>query len=825
MSQGAFFGQAEISESEDSSNSSSSSSSGSYSDATLERRAAKFLFDAPSEDSGADDDRQMRSPVDKARIEITDLCNSINAAIDAGTWREVPSFLDSLSSSAAKNQRFFSKHYPALFFSTLIRVGDLSDALRRDKAAMAQLEAPDARGVNSLRTRYKKNIQHFEALVDKFRASPFEDSESSGLDDASVDLVSQSEMNPDPVRVLTFFDLMPRIPAPEDIAAALTGPTILPEDDYRAELAAILAIRGRRFDVADRIDCLLRRTDKGPVQAATMLLELASIVENGTSLANFLARECWQRCYANLTRVMRIAARAADPVKFISTVDTVVADLTTSSLDSIHFSNRVVSALLMLDEELAKAFQDVDSRTVAYIDIVRDESALLSLTTAIQVLFAKWNVAPALVARVAAVRAAHLYYKSQEQYAAEAARIAHYPCALELPVPCQHTNEDGSGADFVMPTTALVEYPQDLQVTDLVPTLCRLIYAVDPTAVGPQVRVAALLQHVFCLALHGRYFAARELLLVSHVQDSILQAPEHLQILCNRALVMLACAAFRCGLYAECHSAIAEVASSARTRELLGQPLVRHAFHRDSERRSEAEQLQERRTTTPAHLQLSTEVIDAVHCAASLFIDAPALASANGLSRTAQRANVTVSKGFRRLLTHLEKQTFQGSPESTRDYVSHAAQSLLEGDWRSAAEFFTASLPMAVWEQLPITAVARRVPSCETTADRLVHECKLVALRVYLVSHAGHFEALSLSSLVEAFELPAGVVRGVVASLTSSKALPASWDFSDKEIAALVVSAERLPTRIQSLVEQIQGRSVMTAGSVRARDANRKTSA
>ena len=76
---------------------------------------------------------------------------------------------------------------------------------------------------------------------------------------------------------------------------------------------------------------------------------------------------------------------------------------------------------------------------------------------------------------------------------------------------------------------------------------------------------------VFHKALHDQFFEGRDILLSSHVGDSIQNSEIPDQILYHRAIAQLGLAAFRCGLLEEAQNALQELCSSQRIKELLAQ--------------------------------------------------------------------------------------------------------------------------------------------------------------------------------------------------------------------------------------------------------------
>jgi translation initiation factor 3 subunit C len=76
---------------------------------------------------------------------------------------------------------------------------------------------------------------------------------------------------------------------------------------------------------------------------------------------------------------------------------------------------------------------------------------------------------------------------------------------------------------------------------------------------------------VYHHALHDRFLDARDLLLMSHLQESIYNSTEvSTMVLFNRMMVTLGMSAFRLGRIWDAHQCLSEVCSG-RVRELLAQ--------------------------------------------------------------------------------------------------------------------------------------------------------------------------------------------------------------------------------------------------------------
>lgn len=97
---------------------------------------------------------------------------------------------------------------------------------------------------------------------------------------------------------------------------------------------------------------------------------------------------------------------------------------------------------------------------------------------------------------------------------------------------------------------------------------CKFIYTHDETQ---RIRTQAILYNIYHLALHDKWFQARDLMLMSHLQESIHNADIGTQIIYNRTMVQLGLCAFRKGQMEDAHQALTDIQSGNRARELLAQ--------------------------------------------------------------------------------------------------------------------------------------------------------------------------------------------------------------------------------------------------------------
>jgi translation initiation factor 3 subunit C len=293
-----------------------------------------------------------------------------------------------------------------------------------------------------------------------------------------------------------------------------------------------------------------------------------------------------------------------------------------------------------------------------------------------------------------------------------------------------------------------------------------------------RVKSRALLCSVFHHALHDRYHKARDMFLISHIQDGIEKSDTTTQILYNRALVTLGLSAFRKGLIQKAHECLSGVCSG-KVKELLAQGQSKWL-----DKDPEQEKI-ERRRQIPYHMHINPDLLECCHLISAMLLELPVMAK-----QTAGNSNFIISRHFRKYLHLYNKETFNGPPENTREHVLAAFKNILSGDWQKACDLI---LNLDVWNFIPDDGG-------EKIKQMLLIKIKEEALRTYILTHGAYYESISLSHMCETFEMEGNTVRRVISRMIAQKELAGGWE--QQPLDALVLYKTE-PTAVQTLSQQV----------------------
>uniref|UniRef100_A0A8C7JJJ4 Eukaryotic translation initiation factor 3 subunit C n=1 Tax=Oncorhynchus kisutch TaxID=8019 RepID=A0A8C7JJJ4_ONCKI len=481
---------------------------------------------------------------------------------------------------------------------------------------------------------------------------------------------------------------------------------------------------------------------------------IASLYDYNPNLAAFMKADMWKTCLDCIDELLDI---------LFNNNNIFIGENIAEDSENLFFylpqPFRVRGCILTLvermDEEFTKIMQNTDPHSQEYVDNLKDEGRVCGIIDRL-LGYLETKGSTEEVCRVYLRRIMHTYYKFD--YKAHRRALG-----LQGETKSEQDAEESEGEDSAF----------------IMDRLCKFIYAKDRT---DRIRTCAILCHIYHHALHSRWYQARDLMLMSHLQDNIQHADPPVQILYNRTMVQLGICAFRQGMIKDAHNALLDIQSSGRAKELLGQGLLMRNMQ---ERNAEQEKIEKRRQV-PFHMHINLELLECVYLVSAMLLEIPYMAAHEFDARRRM-----ISKQFHHQLRVGERQPLLGPPESMREHVVAASKSMKMGDWRTCHSFIiNEKMNSKVWDLFPETQCVR---------EMLVRKIQEESLRTYLFTYSSVYDSISMETLNEMFELELPTVHSIISKMIINEELMASLD----QPTQTVVMHRTEPTSLQNMALQL----------------------
>ena len=445
-------------------------------------------------------------------------------------------------------------------------------------------------------------------------------------------------------------------------------------------------------DRADQIRTLERLLEVAvtPYQRIRVLLALVSSrFDYNATVASYMPIEMWLSAQREIDSliVILIGNDGYSVQEVTEEYDDLLERTPESEKDGVvRIRGSVISFVDRLDDEFARSLQNLDPHGTEYVDRLKDEKGLYCTICHAETLYEKKQLAEPL-ARIIMRRLEHIYSKVHS-FARNLPFFTHLSIFLQ--------------PDAVL--TALESAVADIPVTlslalqsspsKLIHTLCVHLYKSGNSVL----RTRAMLSHIYHHALHNDFYTARDMLLMSHLQETVYSMDVGTQIQYNRAVVQLGLCAFRSGLIKEAQSTLQDIFATQRVKELLAQGVHQPRFQTLTPEQEKAEKQRQ----LPFHMHINTELLEAAFLVSSMLVEIPMLASID-LEEQKRKA---ISKPFRRLLDFADRQVFTGPPESTRDHIVQASKALQHGQWEQCRDLIQ---DIKIWSLMPEAASVKEM--------------------------------------------------------------------------------------------------------------------
>ncbi|KAJ3099826.1 Translation initiation factor 3 subunit c [Phlyctochytrium bullatum] len=746
----------------------------------------KFLKGAASDDDSSDEEevqrkgkKVMRSAKDKRYDDMRSIVKLLNNGKKINDWVAIQNEFDKLNRAYAKTAAVIEREggpKPRFYFRTLALLEDfVKDTLAPEKKdALKKMNALNAKALNAMKQKVKKHNKTFEADIEAWRNNPVTEEESAdegAVEDDGGDesddsyFKNQSSDSSDSSddegpggrkkTVLEKFGKRPtkvkeeeevvkvkKVKAPKKVeieqkepeddgeggftAVGKSGKAIevTPENLFK-KLGELLEARGKKStDKVGQISNFQRLYEvaSSPFAKLKVLLALiAAQFDHIPASSGYMPVDVWKSARANIEYMLNLLETNAHltiaDVPEDDELELTELEIRANKGEKLAIRGNIFSFIDRLDEEFTKSLQGIDPHTTEYVDRLRDETSLYVLIVRAQLYFLR--IKDQESADLTAMRRVeHLYFKPDSVIA-----------VFENALPAKSASNPG----------------------ELVHSLCVGLYQTE----NIRTRARALLCHVYNLALKGDYFRARDMLLMSHLQEQAQHTDVQTQILFNRTMVQLGLCAFRSGLIKDAANALQEISSSGKMKELLAQGFQIQKY---SEKTPEQERIEKQRQL-PFHMHINLELLECVYLTCSMLLEIPNMAMNSHDSR-----RKIISKPFRRMLDYNERQVFTGPPENTRDHIMGASRALSNGEWQRCQQLIRS---IKIWDLMP---------EVDKIKDMLSLKIQEEGLRTYLFQYSPFYDSLGLEQLSQMFELPESSVHSIVSKMIINEELNGSLD-------------------------------------------------
>lgn len=641
----------------------------------------------------------------------------------------------------------------------------MNETIAKQKVSTKKMNKLNAQGLNAVKQKIKKTNKEYQTQIDEYN------------EDKDVYMFDSEEDEPEPkpkkVRIKESYTAGADDEDDEGFATVGKGGKLLqftPESIFK-HLRTIMESRGRKnTDRVEQIKIMekLNEISNTPYQRIRVLLTIISTrFDLGSGAATSMALDHWKAAEKEIGQLLDTLNENQDYV-VLENAEEWEDDESPPTMQEgqkyIKVPGSVVSYIERLDDELTRSLQNIDPHTSEYIERLTDESSLYNLIFKSQLYYEMLRKDTDLefdqdnINRIMSRRMEHIYFKVRSDFQSMLCEVA--LLTRFQPAQVVKTLEENSWKELPASVdSTITPKAKSTDALELVNIISNYLF----TNSEGYHRARAMLCHIYFQALHDDYYKARDMMLMSHLQDSISTFNVATQILYNRTLVQVGLCAFRAGLVYDAQNTLQEICGSGRQKELLAQGVM---IQRYSQVSPEQERL-ERQRQLPFHLHINLELLECVYLTCSMLLEIPLLAQTGSSPDVKKRV---ISKTYRRMLEYHERQIFTGPPENTRDHVMQASKALAAGEWKKATEFIHA---IKIWELMP---------NSETIKSMLAKQIQEEGLRTYLFTYAPFYDTLSVETLSSMFELEPRKTSAIVSKMISHEELAAALDQVTKTV-------------------------------------------
>eukprot|EP01147_Barroeca_monosierra_P004450 gene4450-6699_t len=497
-------------------------------------------------------------------------------------------------------------------------------------------------------------------------------------------------------------------------------------DKVKNKLSELIAERGRnKHRIAEyraQLYALKKICEENDISigliAETLVAIITSYFDEDLAATDFMDMIKWAMAHDHLHELFDILFENPNIV-----VDTEVTNDLEVGEDQAEFKletdkhvlkTDVTRFVKRLDDEYLRSLRNIDPHSPDYVDRLSDDFVLYNLICVAE----KYSerLTNSELCRMRLLRLEHIYYK--RDFVNITPRGATKLLTSKV-VKLLEKGEDPPPEDIQGQTPArwVIDNEAEKDILGLVRQLSTFLCRNG----NARIATRAVLCHIYSLSIFDKWDDARDLMLMTYLQDTISKADISTQILYNRTMAQLGLCAFRSGNINQAQSALNEIVG--RAKELLAQG---YKFHSG---KSQSQITQEKIRQTPFHMHINLGLLDAVYFTCSMLMEVPIIAQ-TGISRTR-----TMNRLFRHRLEEFCSDLYQAPAEATREKIMSASLAMLQGDWKLCSSIIC---KLGVWE---------RMHNGGEVMEMLTQNIQRETLRTYLLFNAGYYDTITLDRL------------------------------------------------------------------------------
>merc|ERR1719383_553144 len=519
------------------------------------------------------------------------------------------------------------------------------------------------------------------------------------------------------------------------------------------KLMEIVAARGKKktnrkeqIELLNELYTISNDNNLGPGMSVKIKFAIiAALFDYNPKLSDAMKSDSWEKCIDGVDNLLELMA---EHDSIITTGNLILDENEVLDQEPYKVRGCFLTAVERLDEEFIKVLKACDAHSNEYVDRLKDEPKVVNILNKAEALILK-SGSPSEICRIYLKRIEHIYFKFDPQVIDQKAGKL-----------------EGSAE------TSL----------HLMDKLCKYIYSKDST---DRLRTRAILCHIYHNAIHDNWYEARDLMLMSHLQDSVHHSDPATQILYNRTMVQLGLCGFRHAAIKDAHNALLDIQLGGRSKELLAQGLLPQRQHERILRSNEQEKIEKARQM-PFHMHINLELLECVYLVSAMLIEIPYLSAHEYDARRRM-----ISKSYYQQLRSSERQALVGPPESMREHVVAASKAMRNGDWKKARDFIiNDKMNAKVWDLFY---------DADNVRSMLCRKIQEESMRTYLFTYSNVYDSISIPILADMFELEENCVHALVSKMIINEELMASLD----QPTQCIVMHRTEPSRVQALALQL----------------------